>query len=319
MCHTGPLSSVLYSELVAKNIYKFKADVLARQVVLPFVVARGEDECIMPYPITRGNSTVPIDGPSKNRIDGDMNRTSKCFDGDEAVDLQFHRSSSGRTSDVSSSCDDRLFLAGFGNKMTDAMAYEMAGIDRRDIFIIDKDSRIICMGGTERRDDSSRSFVKGDISQSDCFLAGEECCPGGIVRQLSSELFASAHDDCASSTPDANKVAVPIHSIELSLTREGRFESLDGLENFAAATTVDVYLTSVEEEGGKIATSKWARAKQTIRPFSSKRNSLLRFPSLGSRSSSGGATSSSSSSKKIIYRGYNDPLLFARIRERMIG
>ena len=85
------------------------------------------------------------------------------------------------------------------------------------------------------------------------------------------------------------------------------------------ATTVDVYLTSVKvkEEGGKISTSKWARAKQTIRPFSSKRNSLLRFPSFGSRSSSGGA--SAPSSKKIIFRGDDDPRLFARIRERMVG
>jgi phosphatidate phosphatase LPIN len=321
MCHTGPLSSVLYSELVAKNIYQFKADVLARQVVLPFVAARGEEE-YMPSSTTRGSRTVLFDGPPRYNIVGDVNLTSKCIDGDEAGDIQIHRSSSGGISDFSSVCDDRLFLAGFGNKMTDAMAYEMAGIDRRDIFIIDKESRIICMDGTERKDDSSRSIisdVKGVISQSDCFLAGEECCPREIDRQLSSELLVSAHDNYASSSSDVNKVAVPIHSIELSLTQERRFESLDGLENFAAATTVDVYLTSVKvkEEGGKISTSKWARAKQTIRPFSSKRNSLLRFPSFGSRSSSGGA--SAPSSKKIIFRGYNDPLLFARIRERMVG
>ncbi|KAL3817017.1 hypothetical protein ACHAXA_002929 [Cyclostephanos tholiformis] len=315
MCHTGPLSSVLYSELVAKDIYQFKADVLARQVVIPFVAARGEVEC-MPSSPSRSSRTVVYDGPSKH-IDGDVNPKPKYINGDAKGGLNFFRSSSGGMSDVSSMCDDRLFLAGFGNKMTDAVAYEMAGIDRGDIYIIDKESRILCMGETERNYDSTRSIMcdlkEGVIAQSEYFLPGEECCPGGIDRQLSSELSASAHDEYASSALDVDKVAKPIHSIELSLKEERRFESLDGL--FTTATTVDVYVTSDKEKSGRSATSRWAKAKQ-IRRFSSRRNSFMRFPSFGSSSSGG---TSSSSSKKIIFRGYDDPLLFARIRERMVG
>ncbi|KAL3761388.1 hypothetical protein ACHAW5_005001 [Stephanodiscus triporus] len=297
MCHTGPLSSVLYSELVTKDIYQFKADVLARQVVLPFVAARGEVECKQSSSPRR--RTVSFDGLSVN-INGDAKDEV-----DDPAPEQNLRSSS--VSDFSSSLDDRLFLAGFGNKITDAIAYEMAGIDRGDIYIIDKESRIVCMGGNERNDDSSRSIMSdlnGVLAQSECFLAREECCDGGADRQLQSKLSA----------PNANKAAMSIHSIELSLTECRGLEFLESPELFTTATTVDVYVTREKETGIKSATSKWTKIKQSIRPFSSKRNSFMRFPSLGSVSSSG----VKSSSKKLIYRGYDDPLLFARICERMV-
>jgi phosphatidate phosphatase PAH1 len=38
-----------------------------------------------------------------------------------------------------------LLVAGFGNSRTDSVAYEMAGIRRQDIYVIDKTSRISCM------------------------------------------------------------------------------------------------------------------------------------------------------------------------------
>jgi phosphatidate phosphatase PAH1 len=38
-----------------------------------------------------------------------------------------------------------LLVAGFGNSLTDSVAYEMAGIRRHDIYVIDKRSRINCM------------------------------------------------------------------------------------------------------------------------------------------------------------------------------
>ncbi len=327
MCHTGPLSSVLYSELVAKNIYQFKADVLARQLVLPFVAARGEmARSSNPPPPPRGRA-VSFEGPSEN-INGDAkdevaDPAPEYFDGDATVGSQpLHnlRSFSGM-SDASSVWDDRLFLAGFGNKITDAMAYEMAGIDRSDIYIIDKESRIVCMGGKERNNDSSRSITSGVLVQSERFFAGEEFCTGGVDRQQSSEPSAPAHVDRASSSlSNANKAAMTIHSIELSLTERRRCESLESFESpglFTTATTVDIYATSEKEQGSKSATSKWNKVKQSIRPFSTKKNSFSRFPSLGSTASSGG--SEKSSSKKIIFRGYNDPLLLARIRERMVG
>ena len=95
MCHTGPLSSVLYSELVAKNIYQF--------------------------------------------------------------------------------------------------TYEMAGIDRSDIYIIDKESRIVCMGRKECNNSSSGSITSGVLAQSERFFAREEFCAGGVNQQLSSEPSAPAH------------------------------------------------------------------------------------------------------------------------------
>jgi len=81
--HTGTLSTVLLTELVRKSTHEFKADLLARQVVLPFVAA----------------------GKEKS--------------------------------------GSRLFLAGFGNKKTDSLAYEMVGINPHDIYIINKNSVLV--------------------------------------------------------------------------------------------------------------------------------------------------------------------------------
>jgi hypothetical protein len=38
-----------------------------------------------------------------------------------------------------------LLILGFGNTLADSVAYEMAGISREDIYMIDKKSRINCM------------------------------------------------------------------------------------------------------------------------------------------------------------------------------
>ena len=81
--HTGTLSKVLVTELVHKSTHEFKADLIARQVVLPFICA------------------------GKNK--------------------------SG----------SQLFLAGFGNKKTDFLAYEMAGMNSHHIYIINKRSVLV--------------------------------------------------------------------------------------------------------------------------------------------------------------------------------
>jgi len=78
----GTIASVLKMELVQKTAHEFKADVLARQVILPFVAA--------------GKQSVST-----------------------------------------------LFNAGFGNKHTDAMAYEMVGIDKSSIYIINPRSLLV--------------------------------------------------------------------------------------------------------------------------------------------------------------------------------
>lgn len=120
-CHPGSLSTVLLTELWNKNTHQFKADVLARQVVLPFAAA-GRD-CY----------TADDDGSdkeeTKSRVSSKMGKRRK------------------------------LFLAGFGNKAMDAAAYEMGGIEKKDIYIINKESSLVCMDGDDDIDvsDNARS------------------------------------------------------------------------------------------------------------------------------------------------------------------
>mmetsp|Transcript_3887 Transcript_3887/g.11011 ORF Transcript_3887/g.11011 Transcript_3887/m.11011 type:complete len:857 (-) Transcript_3887:69-2639(-) len=122
-CHPGSLSTVLLTELWNKNTHQFKADVLTRQVVLPFAAA-GRD-CY---------ATEEDDANEQNEDD-----TTFCT--------------------PSSGGQRKLFLAGFGNKAMDAAAYEMAGMEKKDIYIINKESSLVCMDGDDEIDigDSSRS------------------------------------------------------------------------------------------------------------------------------------------------------------------
>ena len=93
MCHRGSLSMVLHSELVLKNVYEFKSDVLVRQIVLPFVAALGDFS----------------------------------IQSDDHSDEVLRRGSD--LSELTSSCADyKLFVCAFGNKSTDAKAYQLAGM-----------------------------------------------------------------------------------------------------------------------------------------------------------------------------------------------
>mmetsp|Transcript_27972 Transcript_27972/g.32254 ORF Transcript_27972/g.32254 Transcript_27972/m.32254 type:complete len:372 (+) Transcript_27972:128-1243(+) len=85
MCHPGSLPAVLTMELVTKSADKFKADVLRRQINIPFAAA-------------------------------------------------------GRNIN-----EKKLYIAAFGNKMTDARAYESVGMNSEDVYIINKKSDILCM------------------------------------------------------------------------------------------------------------------------------------------------------------------------------
>lgn len=87
LLHPGTLSTVLYSELVTKDVHQYKSDALMRQVVLTFAAAGRDSTC-------------------RRR---------------------------------------RLLVSGFGNALTDSVAYEMAGISRNNIYMIDKKSQISCM------------------------------------------------------------------------------------------------------------------------------------------------------------------------------
>jgi hypothetical protein len=95
--HCGTLSTVLMTELVRKTTHEFKADLLARQVVIPFVAA----------------------GKVKS--------------------------------------GSRLFLAGFGNKKSDSLAYEMVGMNTHDIYIINKNSVLVSTNAALELEDADQS------------------------------------------------------------------------------------------------------------------------------------------------------------------
>ena len=129
-CHPGTLSTVLVTELWNKNTHQFKSDVLTRQVVLPFAAA-GRD-CF-----------------AAEENDADENED----------DAKFCSPSRGRRR------QRKLFLAGFGNKAMDAAAYEMAGIEKKNIYIINKESNLVCMDGDDE-------IYVGDRSPSISFGSG---------------------------------------------------------------------------------------------------------------------------------------------------
>ena len=129
-CHPGTLSTVLLTELWYSNTHQFKSDVLTRQVVLPFAAA-GRD-CF-----------------AAEEDDADENED----------DAKFCSPSRGRRR------QRKLFLAGFGNKAMDAAAYEMAGIEKNNIYIINKESNLVCMDGDDE-------IVIGDRSPSISFGPG---------------------------------------------------------------------------------------------------------------------------------------------------
>lgn len=95
---TDSLSTVFMTEFIRKTTHEFKADTLARQIVLPFVAAG------------QRSTTADLD----------------------------------------------LFLAGFGNRKTDLLAYEMVGLRRQNIYIINKKSVL---------ESTAKAMDSGDIHQ----------------------------------------------------------------------------------------------------------------------------------------------------------
>ena len=250
MCHRGSLSTVLHSELVAKNVYDFKADVLARQIVLPFVAAIG-NSC-------------------KHKFMGDSSN-------DQSDNLW--RSESDLSELTINAADDRLFLAGFGNKVTDARAYELAGIDRRDIYIINKESVIQCLETDGLNRSSAELFssnmhnistISRDTDVSE-FCCGFEISDGALSREVV--------------RGDAN--------IEYAISSEAiQEEELD----FSPQTL------EVQPVKSSRSKKKMKQAKQTIRAFSLKKS----FASFRSQDSLGEA-----------FFGYDDPKLLSAVSERM--
>ena len=357
--HTGPLTSVLFSELISKNIHEFKADVLARQVVLPFVAARGDDwrlrrkrgsfggdgckKCVCLEMGRHGAGGICEEASTAADTDDGFGTTVAFEEREDHVPERTFSTQSGISEVSTTVWDDRLFLAGFGNKITDAMAYEMAGIDRRDIYIIDKESRILNMGSggdggsvnSSSREQSSFernpstcnvpptasiSSTSGMIAEQSEWSIPDICCPGSMEGQLLSELSSKpdfANNNNTLKSPSNNKAASSIHSIELSLPEDNRQPETISDDATLSKTEVDIYVTNnYDSDNSKMATttSKRTKIKQSIRAFSSKKSFSTKFPSFRSISSN----ESKSSSSKRLYQGYGDPLLLARVRERMV-
>jgi phosphatidate phosphatase PAH1 len=275
MCNVVPLTSVLYSELVSKNVHMFKSDVLARQVVLPFVAARGHDWS----KIKTAKSARTLRATELHEIDENV----RCFS--DSANRPFTEMSDPTMK------DDRLFLAGFGNTMRDAMAYEMAGMDRDDIYIIDTKSRIMCMGEQSR----SQSFE--DSISSDCIpdtewisdAVNRACCLGQVVpgdERKSQDLS------------NGSKVMSPSNNSVRAV--------------FDEPSKDDWGESDSPRKSNKKSAKAGSSVTQSIRAFTTKK-SFAKFPSFASSSSS------KSSSKKVLYQGYDDPRLLEAVRKRMQG
>ena len=282
MCNVVPLSSVLYSELVAKNVHQFKSDVLARQVVLPFVAARGEDW----RKVTTAKSSRSL---HVTELDEIKETNARCFS--DNFDQSFKNERAGSVPILR---DDRLFLAGFGNTMRDAMAYEMAGMDRNDIFIIDPKSRIMCMGEQVSR---NQSIEEIQFNNSECLdtewisdVVDGVCCPGVSESQddesLNVKKAQNSSDEKKASTRAVFDEPFRDH---VSPPNKGGGGGGGGLKKS-------------KKLGGSVS--------QSIRAFTNKK-SFNKFPSFAS------STSSKSNSSKKLYQGYDDPRLLDAVRRRM--
>ena len=148
--HPGSLSTVLLSEL-KKTVYKYKADTLMRQVVLPFAAAG------------KGNNQKYT-----NAISGTSSSPKK---------------------------DNIVFIAGFGNKATDAKAYEIAGMRKEDIFIINKGSKVTCADYNCHNNFNSGEMIKAEGTnendkstkpEKDCTFSGYN--DKGLIRVMLNKI-----------------------------------------------------------------------------------------------------------------------------------
>jgi hypothetical protein len=188
-----------------------------------------------------------------------------------------NRKREGSKVTIDDDVDNRLFLGGFGNKHSDAKAYELAGMERRDIYIINKESYIKCLGDEEL----NTSISAISLDNSECPIP-DLCCAGekynNIFRDESEELDVAQCD-----------------AIETSLSERERGQYTS--EN--SRTTVEIqYVKPIAQRKNSMRRT----AKQTIRAFSSRR-SFASFPSFGS---GGGG-----------FYGYDDPNLLLAVKERI--
>jgi hypothetical protein len=294
---------------------------------MPFVTARGDVNSSSKS--RRRSRDVTLSDEPWSTISKDVDVPTDNYGND--------RTYSGMSAD-SSTWDDRLFVAGFGNKLSDAIAYEMAGMDRRDIYIIDKDSRIRCMSGStkEASDDNNNSSgmimrQESDSSTGRWIPILAESFQAGGGTEFSPEIGLDCKQLTTSEEQSLSVVsgAKPIHSIEVTdrtVAEERQFECHETPDDLitstrSRATTVDVYVASNDkvDQGNSnnvSANTKWAKVRRSVRPFSTtfKKSLIERLPSYGSFSSVDGMKSPS---KNYVYVGYDDPRLFDYIRERL--
>jgi hypothetical protein len=86
-----------------------------------------------------------------------------------------------------------LLVAGFGNSLTDSVAYEMAGIRRYDIYVIDKKSRISCMD----KDVDTLIVDKVKVNSEGSLICKQDSQP--TVTTQDSSVIASQHSEASTS------------------------------------------------------------------------------------------------------------------------
>lgn len=86
-----------------------------------------------------------------------------------------------------------LLVAGFGNSLTDSVAYEMAGIRRDDIYVIDKKSRINCMD----KDVDTLILDKVNVNSEGSLICKQDSQP--TVTTQDSSVIASQRNEASTS------------------------------------------------------------------------------------------------------------------------
>ena len=128
--------------------------------------------------------------------------------------------------------DEKLFVAGFGNKQTDATAYVDVGISMDDIYIIDKSSRMMCE--RERAELEVQAFhaVSGDAGMRNNYRRKSilQRLPSDIAEGLRAGTVGA---DGAASDGDGDKES--IEEIDKSRTYRRRSFSAGALSEMGMA------------------------------------------------------------------------------------
>jgi phosphatidate phosphatase PAH1 len=104
-------------------------------------------------------------------------------------------------------CTTDLLVAGFGNTLTDSVAYEMAGIRRHDIYVIDKQSRISCM---DKDVDTTLILDKVRVNSQGSVVVKEDS-QTTLLTQDSSVVTSQHHMEASASASSSRPSSIRRH------------------------------------------------------------------------------------------------------------